>query len=223
MARNKGARCFAAGCNKLAEQWHHVIPRCVTGQKKSDLRGTVPLCRRHHAMATNEKNLIKQGAICWEATRNGRRHIKQLMRLYANGQSFAALGRKFGISAQTARNSFLRSGGVPRRCGDHRKLFTTTCLRQLVAQYLSGQSAKALAAKYKCNKSTVLDTLRRAGIAIRDPRRPQLLSASIQTSIIAQRDSGFSCAKLASKHKCSETLIRLTLRRAKVLTRRKAS
>lgn len=168
-------KCYYPGCKKPAEQWHHVWPRCVTGQRQSDLRGTIPCCKRHHALATNESTLIKAGSVCWEATKAGRSNVSDLIQFYGDGWSTTQLSKKYGISPTGIRAILMRSGVILRGRGEalrNRPVFKTrrfTPTKELAIrkQYERGQSIRDLAARHACGKETIRGVIQRAGGTLR--------------------------------------------------------
>lgn len=168
-------KCYYPGCRKRAEQWHHVWPRCVTRQLNTDLRGAVPSCRKHHALATAESTLIKAGPVCWEATEVGRKNISKLIRLYHTDSSTTQLAAKYRVSPSSIRAILIRSGISLRSIGEalrnrpvlKTRRFTPTKEFKIRKQYECGQSIRDLAERHNCGKETIRCIILRAGGTLR--------------------------------------------------------
>jgi len=208
-------KCFAPNCTKLAEHQHHVIPRCLTGQKKSDLRGTVPLCRRHHALVTAESTWIKASRPCWESTKDGHKCLPVLLRSYANGDSIEVLSDRFGLSTATVHRVLQRSGEAVRSLSESHRRFTAAQSRKIGKQYRCGQTMSALADKYQCSIGAIRTAIIFQDIVLR-PRGSQLLKfTDIQCHRIRnQYASGLTSYQLAAKYSCSHDTIAKAIRRA---------
>lgn len=175
-------QCYYPGCRGKAEQWHHVWPRCVTKQKQSDLRGAVPACRRHHALATAESTLIQAASVCWEATTTGHKKLPSLIHLYLSGWPLVRLSSRFSISTTTVRNALIRSGIQMRTCSEARKgkplpqqrVFSGRQAKALCQEYEDGYSIRELAKYHQCGKETIRQTIQRAGGVLRNRSLSQI-------------------------------------------------
>jgi len=159
--------CYYPGCKKPAEQWHHVWPRCVTGQKPSDRRGTIPTCREHHALATADSTLIKAGHVCWEATPYGQKNVRKLIKTYKNGASLEAAGEPFGIVGATVCDILDRLG-IPRRTSSEAlRLFKPQQDKAIRRYYELRHSIPECIATFGGSRASITKAIKRAGGAIR--------------------------------------------------------
>lgn len=203
-------RCFAPGCKKRAEQWHHVVPRCITKQRSDDLRGAVPLCVKHHAMVTNESVFVRAAKVCWEATTSGRKRLSQLIRAYQDGATFDELSDRFEISSTTVRQVLLRNGIALRTRGELTRAFTEKQKDRIASEYIRGDSIEDLCIAYGTSDHPIYAALRERRVPTRYCR------AFTNTEALRIRrdyESPMSVPDLAHKYGRSRQTIISTLRR----------
>lgn len=95
-----------------------------------------------------------------------------------------------------------------------KRLFSDEKMVEFSVEYRNGATATALAKRYGCDKSVVLDELRRCGTPIRNGGRlAHVVTPEMEQAILQAYDAGASRQSIADAHRVHAHAINRTLKR----------
>ena len=92
---------------------------------------------------------------------------REIRRLYEEGFSLSAAGKKFGLGVKASKKAILKYGGILRARGEHNIRFNQAESEEINTQYLAGKSIRSISEEKAASINAVKYALRRTNTPLR--------------------------------------------------------